>query len=88
MSSGPIKSSGRVDQAWVTWCACRRFCEDHHHERSDLAFGDRTSADQAWDDFRADPDWVKAKADSEVDGALTERVDSVFLDPTDYSPIR
>lgn len=53
-----------------------------------LAFDDRTAADRAWDDFRADPDWIKAKADSEIDGPLTERVDSVFLAPTDYSPIR
>jgi len=53
-----------------------------------LAFPDRATADQAWNDFRADPDWVKAKGDSEVDGVLTEQVDSVFLDPTDYSPIR
>jgi len=52
-----------------------------------LAFPDRATADRAWDDFRADPDWIKAKADSEVDGVLTERVDSVFLVPTGYSPL-
>lgn len=53
-----------------------------------LSFSDRPTADQAWDDFRADPDWIRAKAESEADGVLTERVDSVFLDPTDYSPLR
>lgn len=53
-----------------------------------LAFENRAAADRAWKDFRSDPDWIKAKADSEVDGVLTERVDSVFLDPTDYSPLR
>lgn len=53
-----------------------------------LAFESRDVADRSWDAFRADPDWIKAKADSEVDGVLTERVDSVFLAPTDYSPIR
>ena len=52
-----------------------------------LAFPDRATADRTWEEFRADPDWIKAKADSEVDGVLTERVDSVFMDPTDYSPL-
>lgn len=53
-----------------------------------LGFENRAAADQAWKDFRSDPDWITAKADSEADGVLTERVESVFLDPTDYSPLR
>jgi len=32
--------------------------------------------------------WIKAKADSEVNGKLVEKVESVFLKPTDYSPIK
>jgi hypothetical protein len=42
-------------------------------------------AEANWDDFRADPRWIKAKADSEVDGSLTTEVTSVFLEPTDFS---
>lgn len=43
--------------------------------------------------FRADPDWVKAKAESEKDGPLTvqpqaEGVKSVYMQATDFSPIR
>ena len=40
--------------------------------------------------FRADPDWIKAKADSEVNGPLTvpEGVKSVLMAPTDFSPAR
>jgi hypothetical protein len=40
--------------------------------------------------FRADPDWVKAKADSEVDGPLTvtDGVKSVLMVPTDFSPAK
>ncbi|MGW5362634.1 NIPSNAP family protein [Actinopolymorpha pittospori] len=53
-----------------------------------LAFPDRASADQAWEAFRADPEWISVKSASEVDGSLTERVESVFLSPTDYSPLR
>jgi hypothetical protein len=38
--------------------------------------------------FRADPEWIKAKADSEVNGPLTAKdgVQSVLLRPTDFSP--
>jgi hypothetical protein len=28
------------------------------------------------------------KADSETQGALTTKIESVFVDPTDYSPIK
>jgi hypothetical protein len=38
--------------------------------------------------FRADPDWVKAKTESEKSGPLTTKVESVLLQPTDYSPAR
>jgi hypothetical protein len=37
--------------------------------------------------FRDDPRWHAAKAASEVDGVLVSRVDSVMLDPTNYSPM-
>ncbi len=42
--------------------------------------------------FRADPDWIKAKSESEKDGSLTlpqpEGVKSVYLRATDFSPIQ
>jgi hypothetical protein len=40
--------------------------------------------------FRADPEWVKAKADSEVNGPLTAKdgVQGVLMSPTDYSPAK
>lgn len=52
-----------------------------------LAFDDRAAADRAWGAFREDPDWIKARADSEVDGRLTSSVESVFMTATDYSPL-
>lgn len=43
-------------------------------------------------DFRKDPDWVKAKAESEKNGPLTlpgaEGVKSVYMAATDFSPLR
>jgi hypothetical protein len=53
-----------------------------------LAFKSREAAAAAWKAFAADPDWVKARAASEVDGRLTTKIESVFFAPTDYSPLR
>jgi hypothetical protein len=53
-----------------------------------LAFPDRAAATAAWRAFASDPDWVKVKADSERDGPLTTKIDSVFTSPTDYSPLK
>jgi hypothetical protein len=52
-----------------------------------LAFPDSEAREQSWEAFRADPDWIKARADSEADGPLLESLESVLLDPTSYSPL-
>ena len=53
-----------------------------------LAYPNKEAADKSWKAFREDPDWIKAKADSEKDGGLVKKVDSVWMTGTDYSPIR
>jgi hypothetical protein len=53
-----------------------------------MVFPDREALKQAWDAFRADPDWQAGKAASEVEGPLTTKVTSVLLEPTDYSPLQ
>jgi hypothetical protein len=55
-----------------------------------IAHKDRTTADASWKAFREDPVWVEAKKASEVKGggSLTSKVESVFMLPTDYSPIK
>jgi hypothetical protein len=53
-----------------------------------LAFPSKEAADKSWQDFRDDPDWKTAKANSEKDGTLVSNVVSVFMNPTDYSPIK
>ena len=53
-----------------------------------LAFPSKEAADKSWKAFRDDPDWIKAKADSEKDGVLVEKVESVYMKATDYSPIK
>jgi hypothetical protein len=54
-----------------------------------LAHKSRDDARKSFEAFRADPDWVKAKAESEKDGSLTVTAPkSEFLVPTDYSPMK
>jgi len=53
-----------------------------------LAHKDRDAAKKSWDAFRTDPDWVKAKAASEANGKLVNKVESVYMDPTDFSKLQ
>lgn len=53
-----------------------------------LAHQSRATAEASWKSFRDDPEWVKVKGDSEMDGALTTKIESVFLEGTDYSPLK
>jgi hypothetical protein len=52
-----------------------------------LSHDDATSAAASWEAFRSDPEWVKAKADSEKDGPVVQSVISSFLEPTDFSAL-
>jgi hypothetical protein len=53
-----------------------------------LAYPNREEAKKSWAAFQADPEWIKAKADSEKNGKIVDKVESVFADPADFSPIK
>jgi hypothetical protein len=53
-----------------------------------IAFPSREAAKASWQAFRDDPEWQKVYAESHKDGVLVKKVDSMFLDPTDYSAIK
>ncbi len=53
-----------------------------------LAHKSREAGKASFDAFRKDPDWVKARTESEATGPIVVKVDSVFLTPTDYSPMK
>jgi hypothetical protein len=53
-----------------------------------IAHESREAATKNWAAFRADPEWQKIAAESERNGRIVQKVESVFLDPTDYSPIK
>ena len=53
-----------------------------------LAYPSRQAARDAWAAFNADPEWQRVRAASEANGRIVEKVESVFLDPTDFSPMK
>jgi hypothetical protein len=53
-----------------------------------LAFPSQEAATRSWKDFQADPEWKAVKAASEKDGPIVEKIDSIFLNPTDNSPLK
>ncbi|HVW84740.1 MAG TPA: NIPSNAP family protein [Bryobacteraceae bacterium] len=48
----------------------------------------REEAAKNWAAFRNDPEWQKVAKASEVNGKLVDHVDSTFINPTDYSPMK
>lgn len=53
-----------------------------------LAHSSREAAKKNWAAFAGDPEWKKVSAESQVDGRIVEKVNSVFAEPADYSPIK
>ena len=48
----------------------------------------REAAKKNWADFQADPEWQKVSAESQVNGRIVSKVVSVYMDATDYSPLK
>jgi hypothetical protein len=46
----------------------------------------REAATANWAAFNSDPEWKQVRAVSEANGKLVEKVDSTFLQLTDFSP--
>lgn len=53
-----------------------------------MSFPSREARNKAWAAFAADPEWRAVAKESEKNGKLVERVESVILKATDYSPIK
>ena len=53
-----------------------------------LAFPSQEAATKSWKDFQADAEWKAVKEASEKEGPLVEKIDSIYLKPTDYSPLK
>jgi hypothetical protein len=48
----------------------------------------REAAKKSWDAFRVDPEWIKVRDASEVNGKINEKVESVYLEATDFSKLK
>ena len=44
--------------------------------------------EQKWNAFVANPEWLAARAETEKNGPLVERVENMFLTPTPYSKLK
>lgn len=53
-----------------------------------LSFPSRDAAKKSWAEFAADPEWQKVAKESQVDGKMLTKVESVFAEATDYSPMK
>ena len=55
-----------------------------------LAYPSLEARDKSWKAFRDDPEWQNVYKQSHIDagGKIVKAVDSLFLNPTDYSPIK
>lgn len=53
-----------------------------------LAHPNREEADKNWKAFQEDPEWKKVAAESEKDGKIVQKVDRVWLEPTEFSKLK
>jgi hypothetical protein len=53
-----------------------------------ISHENRDAAKANWDAFRNDPEWKKVAADSEKDGKIVQKIESVFMTPADFSKIK
>ena len=48
----------------------------------------REAATASWAAFWKDPEWLKVQADSEASGKIVDKMESVFMTPTDFSKLK
>jgi hypothetical protein len=53
-----------------------------------LAHPSREAAKTNWAAFAADPEWKKVASESQANGRILSKVESVFFEAADYSPMK
>ena len=53
-----------------------------------ISHASREQADKNWKEFQADPEWQKVSKESEANGRIVQKIDRVFMDPTDFSQLK
>ncbi|HUQ51997.1 MAG TPA: NIPSNAP family protein [Gammaproteobacteria bacterium] len=53
-----------------------------------LAHDSRDAATKSWAEFRDDPEWKAVAERTQANGPIVTKVDSVFMQATDFSPLK
>ena len=53
-----------------------------------LEWKDLAERERIWNGFATDPDWLKARAETERNGPLITHLDNLMLAPTGYSAMK
>ena len=53
-----------------------------------LAHPSLEAAQKNWAAFRADPEWLKVRAESEAAGPIVLKTESVYMTPTEFSKLK
>lgn len=53
-----------------------------------LSHKNEAAAKLSWENFRKDPQWIKASTESELNGKLVEKVEAVYLQGMDFSKLK
>ena len=53
-----------------------------------VAHPSREAAENNWKEFADDPEWKKVAAESEANGKIVQKVDRIFMDPTEFSKLK
>lgn len=53
-----------------------------------LAWESMAQRERVWGEFQSDPEWIKARQETEREGPLVQRVHNLLLRPTAYSPMK
>ena len=53
-----------------------------------LAHPSLEAAKKNWKEFSSDPEWQKVSAESQINGKIVQKTESVFMDPADFSKLK
>jgi len=53
-----------------------------------LAHASREAAKKNWGEFFQDPEFQKVAKESEAHGKIVSKMESVYMDPADFSPMK
>ena len=53
-----------------------------------LEWNDLAERQQKWDAFQNDPEWIRARAQTEANGPLYSHITNMILTPTSYSKLK